>query len=295
MPLFHRPRFYEEYHVHRPDHEQRYQGLELEAALVLNAMFALSARFSRSDRFVGVSIRRRAEHFLEDAKKLYHEAMSLDAPMKPNIRLLQGFTLLGWCYQLCGNPGQSWMLSGLCCHLSYELGLNKIDENIIDGALSPQWTSVEEWSFKEGLRRLWWLVWELDMFSSTVLNRPHTIQKAQIKVLLPVSDEKYCSNTPIASAPILHDSMLVWKSLINSPNQDARAWFLVVSFIRALSHDLLSVQTSMETVTDFQSALACFSIVLPPSFQLGPDSMKFCTKNFSSNNWVISIHLMLQT
>jgi hypothetical protein len=221
--------------------------------------------------------------------------MSLDGPVHPNLQLLQGFILLGWCYQISGGAAQSCLLSGICCHLAYELGLNNIDRDIMDADASSQWTSVEEWSSREGLRRLWWLIWELDMFSTTVLRRPHTIEKTSMNVLLPVSDVNFFSNTPVVSVPIIQDYMQTWKSLSDSPNQDARAWFLVASFLQAIQHDMLQGRrTSPETIADFQSQLTCFSILLPSCFHLGQDTLSFDDENFASSNWIVTTHLMVQ-
>ncbi|EXJ76364.1 uncharacterized protein A1O5_00872 [Cladophialophora psammophila CBS 110553] len=214
--------------------------------------------------------------------------MKLDAAIQANLSLLQGLILLGWYHQVCGSSGRCGNLIGVSCRLAYDLGLNSIDHEILDSKATVQWTSTEEWSKKEELRRAWWLAWELDMFSGTILKRPHTIDKTHINVLLPVSDEAWSSDTPVVSVVVIPDPIHVWKTLKNSPNDDDRAWFLIASFLRAFAHDIIHRRhTTAQTLCDFQSSIACFSLILPQRFHLSANCLSFDESNFAANNWII--------
>ncbi|KAJ9608844.1 hypothetical protein H2200_006615 [Cladophialophora chaetospira] len=294
-PLFHRPRFYTKYNVHSQDSE-KYQSLPLEDCLILDAVCALAARFSTSSYYAHLPPKGRAEPFLNQATQLFQDALKLDAAIQANLSLLQGLTLLGWYHQVCGSSGRCGNLIGISCRLAYDLGLNNVDQEILESKATVQWTSVEEWSKKEELRRAWWLAWELDMFSGTILKRPHTIDKTHINVLLPVSDEAWFSDTPVASVAVIPDPLLAWKTLKDSPNNDDRAWFLVASFLRALAHDIIHRRhTTAQTIADFLSSLTCFSLIAPQRFQLSSMCLGFDDSNFAGNNWIICTHMILHS
>ncbi|OAL38582.1 hypothetical protein AYO20_02232 [Fonsecaea nubica] len=295
LPLFHKPRFYAKYNVYGQDTE-KYQSLCLEDCLILDTICALAARFSTSSYFAHLPPKSRAEPFLTQATQLFQDAMKLDAAIQANLSLLQGLILLGWYHQVCGSSGRCGNLIGISCRLAYDLGLNNIDHDILESKSAVQWTSTEEWSKKEELRRAWWLAWELDMFSGTILKRPHTIDKTHINVLLPVSDEAWFSDTPVASVAVIHDPLHVWKTLKDSPNDDDRAWFLIASFLRAFAHDIIHRRhTTAQTICDFQSSITCFSLILPQRFHLSTNCLSYDESSFAANNWIVCTHLILQS
>ncbi len=259
-------------------------------------VLALSARFSSSPYFSNTPLKDRGRPFAKAAKSSYEEAMKLEDPAKPSLRLLQGCILLAFYHQLCGATAQSWILVGMCCRLAYDLGLNDIDKDLLGVPHNAQWTTAEEWSEREERRRAWWLVWELDMFASTISRRPHTIDKSQINVLLPVSDKQWFSGVPLASNFLIPDSFQIWKSLQDSPNQDVRSWFLLTSILMATAHDLTQRhQTTVEDIEEFASCLTCYDLLLPSKYHLGSGELKFDEDHFGDSNWIISIALMIQT
>jgi Fungal specific transcription factor domain len=292
VPLFHRPNFYNKYDVHGVNLD-RYQNLQLEDCLVISGICALAARFSTSTYF-DIAPKSRAEPFLRRATELYQDAIKSDRVTCPNLSLLQGLLLLGWFHQVCGSSDRCWVLIGVCCRLAYDLGLNNTDQDILESKTSAQWSSTEEWSKREERRRAWWFLWELDMFSSTVLHLPHTIEKTQIDVLLPVSDIIWFTDSPVASVPIMTDPIYVWKSLKDSPNQNEKAWFIVSVFLRAVAHDLTRKrETRAQAISDFQSSLICFAILLPKEFDLQENLINFDDNNFGACNWIISTQMMI--
>lgn len=264
--------------------------------MILNSICALAARFCNASYFSHLPPKGRSEPFLSEATQLFQDSMKLDTAIQPNISLLQGLILLGWYHQVCGSSGRCGSLIGISCRLAYDLGLNNIDQEILETKATVQWNSPEEWSKTEELRRAWWLVWELDMFSGTVLHRPHTIDKTQINVLLPVSDEAWFADSPVSSVSVISDPLQVWKTLKDSPNQHDRAWFLVGSFLRACTHDLVHRRnTTAQLISDFQSSITCFSLLLPKRYHLSMSCLSFDECNFAGCNWIVSTHLILQS
>jgi hypothetical protein len=294
IPLFHAPSFRRKYRVHDTSID-RYAELDAEDVLILNAMFALSARFSAHSYFGDTPAKGRGSVFSAIAKALYEDALRLDKLEQCTLPLLQGCILLAFYQQTSRPTTQSWLLIGMCCRIAFDLGLNKLDEDILLSPHAASWESAEEWSQQEEQRRAWWLVWELDVFSSTIQRRPHAIDKSQIHVLLPVSDSHWFANSPVDSAAILPDPVDSWKSLSGCPNQDERAWFLVSSFLMATAHDLSQRDDTRVEKASFASTLDCFSLLLPPSFHLSSRSLTFTEGNIASCNWIISTIFMLHT
>jgi hypothetical protein len=236
----------------------------------------------------------RAQAFARFAKELCQDALRLDHPPKPSLRLLQGYILLAYYHQMCETRDLAWTLTGVCCRLAYDLRLNILDEDLQDSPSMEQWTAAEDWVRLEELRRAWWLVWDLDAFASTLLCRPYGIDRSRMSVLLPVSDSTWFARVPVTSAMIIGDAGSIWKTLQGCPNQDERAWFLVCSVLMVTIHDHTHRQhISPADVRQFETALNCFGLILPQRFQLTKTSLSFNRSNFANSNWIVSTMLML--
>jgi hypothetical protein len=297
IPMLHEHNFRKKYCV-RDAETERYSDLVAEDALTITAMMALSARFSSNDFFGQTSPKERGEPFAIQARSLYDEALRLEKLDECSLGLLQGCVLLAFYQQTSKPTTQSWLLIGTCCRLAVDLGLNNVDKDMTQNKdLSP---SDEEptvpWSSREEKRRLWWLIWELDIFAATILRRPHMLEKDQMNVLLPVSDESWHSGRPTESAFMQTNVLHTWKTLSTSPNQDERAWLLVTTCLMAKAHDLsLHPRTTLQELLDFELTLNCFALLLPGQFHLDPCPPVFNESNFASQNWIIATIFMLHT
>jgi hypothetical protein len=222
--------------------------------------------------------------------------MTSDKLARSSLSFLQGCILLSF-YEETGGPSfESWLSIGMCSCLAFELGLDKIDEDLPGVDYSSQWKSPSEWVEREEKRRAWWLVWELDVFASTILKRSQAIDKSQINVLLPASDAQWFDNCPISSTFIIPDVANTWRTLQDCPNQAVRAWFLVCTFFMATAHDMSRKHNiSEQDLIDFESSRVCFSLLLPVTFSLSSSSLTFTETNFSTSNWVVSTIFMLNT
>jgi Fungal specific transcription factor domain len=255
-------------------------------------MLALSARFSTSPYFKDVPPLIRGEKFAEKAKALYHE--SLCTIQHPTLEYLQSCTLLAFYLYLSGPDSQGWLIIGLCSRLAYDLGVDKVDQKSDDSAdlINPL-----DWRRREELRRVWWSIWELDTFASAISCRSHTIDRAKAAVKLPVSDETWFADTPVVSVIIDPDPMHAWYSLRDCPNQDERAWFLLINYLLLIAHDLLQQQNPKpEDIQTIEKAVACYVLLLPPRFHLDSDteSISFDSENFVKYNWIMCTNIMIQ-
>ncbi|KAH8893626.1 hypothetical protein GQ53DRAFT_94587 [Thozetella sp. PMI_491] len=290
LPIFHRPRFWARYMDDTLDGHTSCRQVLPEEAFMLNGIFALSARYSSSPYFGTISQRNRGNRFAERAMALYRSSLGAESS---NLVYLQGCILLAFYCYTSGPCRFGWMLTGLCVRLAYDLGLDNMDE--CDDSL----VDTSRWVRKEELRRAWWLVWELDAFGSTMLRRPYAIDRHRMTVRLPVSDEAWFAGTPLQSAPLRTKPVDSWKSLHHCENQDARALFLVANYMMTLAHDMTQAQGgSKEEAQELADSISCFALSLPQDCRLGICSLTASAldvENVSTSNWIICLHLMLET
>ncbi|EXL90201.1 hypothetical protein FOIG_16538 [Fusarium odoratissimum NRRL 54006] len=186
----------------------------------------------------------------------------LRAAQKNTLKFLQGCTLLAFQLYLHGPTTEGWMVIGTCTRLANELGLHAIDFQSESDVFSP--VSLE-WSKKEGLRRVWWSVWELDAFSAAVACRPHTIDRMTMQVKLPVSDKNWFADMFVESSIINPDPVHSWHTLRDCPNQDERAWFLLINYLLLTAHDLGQQQNlQRKEIQEIEKAISCYTLILPP-------------------------------
>lgn len=285
--------------MHRPsfDHKFSYQNSWLEAetlnaedALVLNAIFALSSRFATFGFPPLLPASERGKPFAEAARKIilsnFNNFDQFDSDM-PQLKCLQGCILLSY-YLLTSTAGsQSWMMTGLCCRMAYEMDLDTTDST----PLPPG--DVETWLRREELRRAWWAIWELDGVASSLSRRPFSINRYSMAVNLPVSDEKWFANMVTDSTPLGNDPLSAWKALRNSANVDERAWYLASKALLKQASEIQSTDFRSSEREEVWNALEHVRLALPKSFDLF--SVNFETANFAAVNWIINIHLVLET
>jgi hypothetical protein len=272
---------------------------ELPAALLLYSVLALAARFSPSTYFHALPPVERGESFSKLAKVLYLD--SLRTLQTPTLEYLQGCTLLAFYLYLAGPDSQGWLIIGMCSRLAYDLRIDTLDVAEEDDAPRPTPTPDDppamSWRQQEELRRIWWSIWELDTFASAIACRPHTIDRTKIGVKLPVSDDAWFSDTPVESAVIDPDPQHAWRALSESPNQDERAWFLLINYLLLTAHDLgQQRKPDPDDVETIENAVACYNLILPSHFHLDadPESLSFNNENFCRCNWIVSTNIMLQ-
>jgi hypothetical protein len=295
IPIFHRPQFYQKHmHSAAPRTTVTTRGSATsEEALIFNCIFAFAARFSSSAYFESVSPRDRGAVFADRATALHDEL--LRAVEEPSLDYIKGCTLLAaYLFSAASCPRGS-LLTGICIRLAYDLGLNSIDDESRDECIGMDCdnTSVEDWIRKEELRRVWWAIWELDTFGSTIACQPYGLDKRRIQVHLPVPDRNWFSGTPVASSPLGPRPGTAWKALKDSPNQDERAWFLISNYLMACAHDVERQPSgvSPEGRAELEHALGCFNLTLPSHFHLG--SFYFDHEHVAQSNYILSTHMML--
>ncbi len=298
LPLFHRPSFYSKYLLvpdgeNRVDLDQPY--LDDEKAIVLNAMSALSVRYSEHSTFASLDPLERATIYLEKARELFTRESQRVKQTSPSICYLQGAILLAFHSLLAGPSYQGWIETGVCCCIANELGLSWIDADIITEGVSQFSISDVEWLVREEKRHAWWVVWEMDIFISTMFCRPATIDQDHLFVLLPVADTAWFRGERIYSSWFGSERILNWCCLQGSPNHHERNLYLVSSSVFKLLHDTtLDPHMSRQSMEKRLFAAECFLLSLPPRLQVHASDFTFDSVNVQGSNWVICLNLMIQ-
>ncbi|KAK1447359.1 hypothetical protein CMEL01_09198 [Colletotrichum melonis] len=287
LPLLHRPNFFARYIVDGSFHKERLLQVSLEEGLLLYGIFALAARHSNNEYFQGLSPPNRGDNFAEWAIQYYGRLRSSDS--ETTLEYLQGCVLLAFYLYTAGPSHQAWILTGVCVRLAYDLDVCCMDEE--DGGNEMAST---KWSAEEERRRAFWLIWEIDTFASILSMRPRGLNSQRIIVRLPVSDEAWFSNNPCESPVIPLNPTQVWRVLLDSPNKDERAWFLVANYLMALAYEAASgQQKSQREYSDLASSITYFSLAVSRRYGLETKPPVFTARTFANANWIIGMHLML--
>ena len=293
LPLLHRPRILAEF-LGSLDYSGRViPEIDAESAILLNSMFALSARFSERDHLWKSSPKERGVSFARKANSLWRNKIGEDA--EPTLRMLQSRILLAY-YDFTSKPSfTAWQSTGACCRMAYSLSLHQIDRS------SASVTDVLEqsdsnWVEQEERRRAWWACFQLDNVSSAIACRPLNIDSSTMEVRLPVSDDHWFAARYTESSLISPMGLSqVWRSLQDGPNQDAYAWFLVCNELLRSAYNLFAKRHRlMDDIKALQSALQCFALALPRSFRVTASNMTFDEHNYTEKNWVICTVVILQ-
>lgn len=302
---------------HRPTFDSKLCAIaspkELQALLA--AMFSFSVRFveRRSFQFTASSLHRLAEQLVAECLAGYEE----DAPP---LCILQSMTLTTFQQLTKSVRGRSWRALGDCIRIAFELRLHQIDQDDVEGENSASVTSnAMEWVSLEERRRVWWAIWELDVFASTIKCLPTGISWQSNHTYLPVDDAMWYLSKSAPSCWLVDDPSTRWKLLEQSGNRSASAWFIVAnSFMR--NAQMLSAQIdpgslkttkypespgTLRTLASerliIENSVSCLTIALPAELAFKQNFLSF-NPNTSSDDLAIcsadcsrySIHMMLQ-
>ncbi|PVH95461.1 hypothetical protein DM02DRAFT_474633, partial [Periconia macrospinosa] len=288
LPVFHKPRFMQNcaWSLQKTSDSLRNSGLEMK--LLLNSMFALSARFSTSSHFASIPPLHRDTRFRDAAHEAY---TALRGTKNPTLTYLQGCILFAFHAYTAEFNSPAWILTGVCVRLAYDLGLSEIDDESLEAGQVDDHVATEE------MRRAWWLTWELDSFSSIITRRPFAIDRDDFTVNLPMADADWFSDRFVRSSPLVTSLDQAWTSLQDSENQNPRAWFLRANHLLSMlfTHMQRKRKDVGEGIKNFEKAFTCLKLSLPPSFHILRHRPGFEADNFANCNWIMGTHLTLMS
>ena len=270
------------------------------------------------------------DHFASQAQKHVDDALEEWSDEAPPLCLLQALVLVTFQQLIKGVRGKAWRRLGICLRLAYELHLHLIDSTMLgeDDLLTE--SEVTNWCADEERRRLWWTIWEMDNFASTIRRYPTTIDGSQNKTCLPVADELWFNRRFQPSCFLELKPMDRWKALQKSGNDSPKAWFIIINSLmhdgqrlsnlgtvldirrppskRQPSRSNTAEMTTMESkrniaerLTILENALRCFTLALPKSLKYQEEYLSFTSKvpaevvmERQSHSSKYSIYLMTQ-
>lgn len=286
-PLFMRDKFNEDFLPSGACLDEKFYGLSPVAQFVLNGIFALSARYSSSSNLAGLDPCCRDQLFVTKAMELWDFIQKDWSYSVRTLQCLQGLILLTFNLLQSGPSETAWNLTGTCVRLAYDLDLHTMDADKMDsestsreGGCQNRWASLEE------KRRAWWMVWEMDTFSSTVSSRPYGIDSRVVRVLLPVSDQDWIRHSQARSAPLSSSSEMPWLEILGSSNQCERAWFLVCLAVLRRTADTILSGASIQELQTVEDTIGCAFLALPSSFHDLPLSKEMWQSNVAAYNWM---------
>lgn len=315
----------------RPYFESKLQAISSEKQIeaLLAAMFSFSARFCTGNEQQNIGGHRMnvpsISYFHTFASRRIDEALKQCVEDTPPLCLLQAMILTTFQLLIEGVRGKAWRTLGNCIRLAYELELHCIDIHPDD---AQDQSDITAWCLKEERRRAWWTLWEFDVFASTIRRLPTAIDWTQNNTWLPVDDEAWYNGTYQRSCILIVDPAFRWKTLQQTGNTSAKAWFIVInslarnallfSYPQSFSTQFnqqedrsksaarkrpvseLSKDSQME-LDILENALRCVSIALPPRLSYHEQSLTFKEKGLMSmqssrqeESDIYSIHLMIQ-
>ena len=216
---------------HHPTFEQKLDSIvspkELEA--FLSALFSYALRFKDNIKSVQhTSLFAKA--MLEVSCQLQHECLEECLDDDPPLHLLQSLYLVTFQKLINGVRGKTWRMLGDCIRMGYELRLHLIDAHAIKGESDVDHTAgSENWILSEERRRIWWALWEMDIFTSTIRRLPNAIDERLNYTFLPVPDENWFSGNETQTCFLAADADQRWRDIANSGNRSPQTWYILVN------------------------------------------------------------------
>jgi Fungal specific transcription factor domain len=172
---------------HRPTFRTKFESIPQPKvrAAVLTAMFSFSVRYTECPP--GFS----AQIFHDMAYKIATDALEDYGDSPPCIHLSQSAVLISFYELIDGVRGKAWRTLGQTIRCAIEMNQNTVD---VGSAWPP--SSVEEWVALEERWRLFWILWEFDVFAGTIRRAPSTIDWKTCRTLLPVSEKSWYECVP---------------------------------------------------------------------------------------------------
>jgi len=165
-------------------------------------------------------------HFVDLAMDHIDKSLHECCDEPPPLCLLQALVLTSHWFLIQGVRGRAWRSLGSCVRLAYELNLHLVDSGRPSDFVNPD---AAQWCDDEERRRVWWAIWEMDVFASVIRRFPTAIDWTQNETFLPAEDEKWFRGEPQKSCMLAPGLINRAKHLKATGNQSSKAWFIVLN------------------------------------------------------------------
>jgi len=255
-------------------------------------------------------------HFLNLALKYIDDALVECGDDPPPLCILQALIITAHCQLIEGVRGKAWRSLGICIRLAYEVNLHVIDAVSLKDTVEVNKT---QWCIDEEKRRVWWAIWEMDVFASTIRRCPTGINWMQIETLLPAEDQFWFQNKPQQSCFLERDVIHMWKTLQQCGNQSPKAWYIVINCLMQEARQLSSprgvrpppsrsnkgnrdsVKETREKLATLLNSIHCFVLALPSHLRYRNQYLDFAERKLGQtipirrlHSSIYSIYMMTQ-
>jgi hypothetical protein len=301
---------------HEPSYQEGLKRIKsaTQMTALLGAMMGYAIRFlpGENDHLLESDVcgdGRSAESYLALAFRCVDQALSECDTDAPPLCVLQALTIATHCRLSQGVRRKAWRSLGLCVRLAYELNLHLLDST---HANTRRRGNVQSQVEDEEKRRLWWVIWEMDVFASTVRRAPTAMNWTQMEVLLPIHDDDWFQSRLSKSCFFEQDLTRRWKTLQECGTRSGKAWFIVVNSFMMEARTISCPRGAAEPSMDYNeesrqrlealaNSLQCFARSLPDELRFHQQYLSFEGRT-SGDQWsvrhahssIYQIHLMVQ-
>ncbi|GAB1319454.1 hypothetical protein MFIFM68171_09664 [Madurella fahalii] len=258
-----------------------------DAEALIAAIFSFSARHCQASDCPSPS------YFARIASSQLDESVDRYGDMRPPFWLLQACVLVTFYQLTLSVRSKSWKKLGDCIRYAYDMNLHIVDANHEPASTRNSSTvDMQRWALLEERRRAWWAIWEMDIFASTIRRLPTAIDGSQNLTMLPVPDSCWFNDVYQESCFLAEDCSLRWKHLVQSGNQSAKAWFIVMnSLMRNTQRIVYPAGSAMQLLNDkhvdanheeleiMANTLYCTVTSLPASLAYHGETLDFGPKS----------------
>lgn len=287
--LFHRPSF---------DIKLAKISSQVQLQALVASMFSFSSRFVQRLR-PGSSKIPSSQHFYDLASRLTETAMNECSDEPFPLHLLQALIQITFQQLTEGVRGRAWRSIGTCVRIAYELQLHLVDKVSPNNRIHPNLSPDEE------KRRAWWVIWEFDVFASTIRRLPTAIDWNENETWLPIDDNIWFANSCVRSCKLDPDPATAWKRLQQSGNTSSKAWFVVINALMRCAH-LLSYPQAYSAASTAEAgevpsgldilanSLYCLTAALPSNLIYKGEFLRFAPDSLQTDSAKHGIHIMTQ-
>lgn len=216
---------------HKPTFEQKLASIDQPRQLeaFLSAIFSYALRFKDSNVLLK-TVKILPRSMLDLSLRLQHSCLDECFDDDPPLHLVQSYFLVTWQLLIHGVRGKTWRLLGDCVRLGIELRLNLVDVSVSNSMSEvPHDTDSASWTEAEEKRRIWWGLWEMDIFTSTIRRLPNAIDDRLNYTLLPSTDDDWFTGRESPSCFLVSDAARRWQEVVKSGNQSPQTWFILIN------------------------------------------------------------------
>ncbi|KAJ3012724.1 UNVERIFIED_CONTAM: hypothetical protein HDU68_001050 [Siphonaria sp. JEL0065] len=254
------------------------ETISTESPLLLNAMYALAARYSNHTSILSLGsmfggpvtsldeVKQRAcDVFYFKARDLVDQYMDF-----AKVSTISAFLLLKSLCAASGRISASWMYSGMAISMLKEM---RRGSNTDDDALATESDGSLDWLEHEKRRRLWWACYVGDRYAAAASDRPMIMQDSDCKVHFPCSPEDWVAGfSAVQDSPTvaeekkrqITDFSSTSAFIPNLSSQTYHGYYILLSKIFGQIIDFTKVYKTTTGLSEMVAAVASGTAQQPP-------------------------------